>query len=68
MSGKFFSLNRLHFKVISQAKKNIRWNDTTQVYRDLILEDVKKQIFEFKDFRELGMRLDGSILHAARSG
>lgn len=45
---------RLHQTFLTNVRYRRRWDDPTKVYRDLILEDVKKQVFDLKDFRELG--------------
>ena len=56
-SRKSINLASLHYQFVSKVRQGRRWDDTTKIYRDLLLEDVKKQIFEFKDFKELGMRI-----------
>ena len=51
------NLTIMHYKFVSKARQSRRWDDTTKIYRDLLMKDVKKQIFDFKDFKELGMSL-----------
>lgn len=52
--SKQFSLLRAHYEFVSRQRQGRRFDDATQIFRKMVLDDVKKQIFDFKDFKALG--------------